>query len=155
LPGPGVPGLPAFAVDFLLDTTRAATNLVRNGVVRRFPDLKIILAHAGGFVPYAAERIAMTLALTNERSLTEALDDLRSFYFDTALSTPYALPSLLTFAQPGHVLYGSDWPYAPNSVVDLFTKQLDKYEMPSATRSGIVRDTGLALFPRLKAIESK
>ena len=31
LPAPGVPGLPPFTVDFLLDTTRAAANLVQNG----------------------------------------------------------------------------------------------------------------------------
>ncbi len=37
LPGPGVPGLPGFAVDFLLDATRAAMNLVWNGVIQRYP----------------------------------------------------------------------------------------------------------------------
>ncbi|MFF3876135.1 hypothetical protein [Streptomyces sp. NPDC001978] len=32
LPAPSVPGLPPFAADFLLDTTRAAANLVLHGV---------------------------------------------------------------------------------------------------------------------------
>lgn len=150
LPGPGVTGLPAFAVDFLLDTTRAATNLVRNGVLQRYPNLKIILAHAGGFVPYAAERIAMTLSFLTQRQLGDVLDDLRSFYFDTALSPPTALPSLLAFAQPDHVLFGSDWPYAPASVVDLFTGQLDQYELSSSVQSAIARDNALALLPRLR-----
>ncbi len=49
---------PAYA-DFLLDTTRAAISLVLNRVPRRYPDLKMILSHAGGFVPYAAHRWAM------------------------------------------------------------------------------------------------
>lgn len=146
LPGPDVPGIPPFAIDFLLDTTRAATNLVRNGVVQRFPNLKIILAHAGGFVPYAAERIAMTLSFVARRPLGDLLEDLRSFYFDTALSPPTALPSLLAFAQPDHVLFGSDWPYAPAPVVGLFTGQLDKYELPPQTQGAIARDSALALF---------
>lgn len=51
LPAPPVPGIPPFAVDFLLDTTRAAVNLVLQDVPRRFPNLKIILSHGGGFVP--------------------------------------------------------------------------------------------------------
>lgn len=149
LPGPGVPGVPAFAVDFLLDTTRAATNLVRNSVIERYPNLKIILAHAGGFVPYAAERIAMTVSFITQRSLTDVLADLRSFYFDTALSAPTALPSLLAFARPGHVLFGSDWPYAPASVVGLFTSQLDKYELTAQERAAITRDSAVAILPRL------
>jgi predicted TIM-barrel fold metal-dependent hydrolase len=149
LPGSGVPGLPAFAIDFLLDTTRAATNMVRNGMVQRYPNLKIILAHAGGFVPYAAERIAMTLSFTTQRPLTDILADLRSFYFDTALSTPTALPSLLAFAQPGHVLFGSDWPYAPSAVVGLFTGELDKYELSAMEQTAIARESAAAILPRL------
>ncbi|UXX96055.1 hypothetical protein N7U49_37235 [Streptomyces sp. AD2-2] len=42
------------------------------------------------------------------------LDDFRGLYWDTALSSgPTALPTLLAFARPGHILFGSDWPYAP------------------------------------------
>ena len=60
-----VPALPRAAgvkarnvVFILLDTTRAAFRLVRSGVVRRYPGVKIILSHAGGFVPYASHRLA-------------------------------------------------------------------------------------------------
>ena len=31
------------------------------------------------------------------------------------------------FAKPGHVLFGSDWPYAPAPAVAYFTGQLDAY----------------------------
>lgn len=56
------------------------------------------------------------------------MDAFRSFYFDTALSAgPSVLPSLLAFAKPGHVLYGSDFPYAPAAVGASFTAQLDDY----------------------------
>jgi predicted TIM-barrel fold metal-dependent hydrolase len=53
LPGPTVPGVPPFATDFLLDTTRAAYLLVRNGIRARYPKIRFIMSHAGGFVPYA------------------------------------------------------------------------------------------------------
>lgn len=58
LPGPALAGLPPFAVDFLLDTTRAAVNMARRGWLDRYPRLRIILSHGGGFLPYAAERVA-------------------------------------------------------------------------------------------------
>ena len=128
LPGPRVEGIPPFAADFLLDTTRAAYRLVANGVVRRYPALKMILSHAGGFVPYASHRLAAAITAAMQRAPFEVLEDFASFYFDTALSgSPAALPSLLAFAKPGHVLFGSDWPYAPSIAVSYFTGQLDAY----------------------------
>lgn len=156
LPGPPLAGVPSFAVDFLLDTTRAAVNLVRTGVVNRYPNLKIILAHAGGFVPYAAQRIAITVSFLTSRSVREVLSDLRTLYFDTALSSPSALPSLIAFAPPGHVLYGSDWPYAPTPVVEMFTRELDVYGGMSPTvLAQITRTNACALFPRLSRTQSE
>jgi hypothetical protein len=92
LPGPTVDGMPPFAADFLLDTTRAAWRLVQSGFVRRFARTKIILSHAGGFVPYASHRMTAVLAIMSGRSPADVLDDFASFYFDTALSgSPAAL----------------------------------------------------------------
>ena len=51
LPAPPVPGIPAFAADFMLDTTRTAISLVLSGAMEKFPGIKFVLAHAGGFVP--------------------------------------------------------------------------------------------------------
>jgi predicted TIM-barrel fold metal-dependent hydrolase len=157
LPGPVVEGIPPFAADFLLDTTRAAFQLVRNGIVRRFPNLKIILSHAGGFVPYASHRLAVALTAETQRSPLDLLDDLASFYFDTALSgSPAALPSLLAFAKPGHVLFGSDWPYAPDIAVSYFTAQLDAYDaLPRDGHAAVDRHNATALFPQLATAPTK
>ena len=151
LPGPAVPGIPPFAVDFLLDTTRAATNLVLRGVLGRYPRIRFILAHAGGFVPYASHRIATAITGTTGRNPREVLEDLSGFYFDTALSGgPAALPSLLAFAKPGHVLFGSDWPFAPAPAVTYFTGQLDRYpRLDDAGLAAINRGSALELFGRL------
>ena len=150
LPGPAIPGVPPFAADFLLDTTRAAFRLVQSGAVRRYPQLRIILSHAGGFLPYASHRLLVTLLAEGGRTPADILDDFQSFYFDTALSgSPAALPSLLAFAKPGHVLFGSDWPYAPEPVVSYFTGQLDGYEaLDAAGHAAIDRESAAALFAK-------
>ncbi|MGP4014893.1 amidohydrolase family protein [Saccharopolyspora sp. 5N708] len=151
-PGPAVPGVPPFSADFLLDTTRAALNLVRHGVVARLPRLRMILSHAGGFVPYAAHRMAsLTEGAAGHVVTRESfLRDLRTFYFDTALSAnPHTLPSLLSFADPARVLYGSDWPYARGDNSQYFTAQLDSYPLTETQRTAINRDNALALLPRL------
>lgn len=150
LPGPAVAGVPPFAADFLLDTTRAAYRLVQTGLVRRHRNLKIILSHAGGFVPYASHRLMAALLAEGGRAAADILADFQSFYFDTALSgSPAALPSLLAFAKPGHVLFGSDWPYAPAPAVSYFTGQLDAYDAVDADdHAAIDRGNAAALFPR-------
>jgi 6-methylsalicylate decarboxylase len=153
LPGPTVDGVLPFAADFLLDTSRAAYLLVRNGIRRRYPNIRFILSHAGGFVPYASYRMAMGITSDVGGSPADHLDDFASFYFDTALSSSAAaLPSLLAFAKPGHVTFGSDFPFAPVEAGQLFAAGLETYGgLDAAGRRAIDRDNALALFPRLGA----
>lgn len=150
LPGPAVDGVLPFAADFLLDTTRAAYLLVRNGIRRKYPNIRFILSHAGGFVPYASHRMAVSITSDTGASPTDCLEDFAGFYFDTALSSsPAALPSLLAFADPGHVLFGSDWPFAPLLASQLFAAGLENYPLDASTRAAIDHGNALALFPRL------
>src|SRR5262245_56735741 len=157
LPSGRVDGIPPFAADFLLDTTRAAFRIVQNGILRRYRSLKIILSHAGGFVPYASHRLAAALALETQRPPSEILEDFATFYFDTALSgSPAALPSLLAFAKPGHVLFGSDWPFAPSIAVSYFTGQLDACAALNAEgHAAIDRANAEALLPGFAAVHQE
>jgi len=144
-----LPGLPTFVADFLLDTTRAAIRLAASGTLDRCPDLKVILSHAGGFVPYAAYRISSAASPTGNP--IDGIAQLQKYYFDTALSgSPTALPSLLSFARPGRVLFGSDWPYAPDLAVGAFTGMYEGYAIDGAQRASIDRAAAEQLFPRLQ-----
>ncbi|MEK8174102.1 amidohydrolase family protein [Streptomyces sp. M19] len=49
---------PAPLADFVFDTTRTALNMVLGGVMSRYPNVKVILSHGGGFLPYAAYRFS-------------------------------------------------------------------------------------------------
>jgi aminocarboxymuconate-semialdehyde decarboxylase len=156
------PGLPKIShasgvagplVDYPFDTTRSATQLVLNGVVNRYPKARIILSHAGGFLPYISHRIAeLSYVFRPEVPRpSEILADLQRFYFDTALSSsPAALPSLIAFAGRERILYGSDFPYAPEPVGAAFNKKLDVYEgLSDDEQSAIAYRNALPLFPRL------
>ena len=144
-----VPGVPAFVADFLLDTTRAAISLTRSGTLERCPDVKVILSHAGGFVPYAAYRIA--IASSAGGNPLEGIARLKRFYFDTALSSsPTALPSLLAFAERERVLFGSDFPYAPAGAVAAFSRLYESVPLSDVQRVSIDRGAAEGLFPRLR-----
>jgi 6-methylsalicylate decarboxylase len=152
LPGPAIPGNTAWATDFMLDTTRAAYLLVRNEIRQRYPGIRFLLSHAGGFVPYTSHRMAMAIFAESGRDPSDILADFAGFYFDTALSsTSAALPSLLAFAEPGHITFGSDFPFAPLAASQYFAAGLETYDgLDAAARQAIDRDNALGLFPRLR-----
>jgi aminocarboxymuconate-semialdehyde decarboxylase len=156
---PGQPPLPIVAgvagplVDYPFDTTRTAVQLVLNGIVDRYPGARIILAPAGGFLPYASHRFA-ALARVFRPDAAKPADILASFqrfYFDTALSSgPAAMPSLKAFAGSGRILFGSDFPYAPAGVAASFTAKLDTYDgLTVDEHRAINHGNARTLFPRL------
>ena len=162
LPAEPVPGVPTFAADFLLDTTRTALSLIMSGAMQRYPHIRFILAHAGGFLPYIAYRAVLAqvnaepkrkqaqLMLRRKHAIETYLEPIKQFWFDVALSsTPAALPSLLEVADPSRVLYGSDFPFAPAPAVTVMRKEFEGSDVKRATRRRIDRGNAEALFPRL------
>jgi predicted TIM-barrel fold metal-dependent hydrolase len=145
-------GLPSPLLDYPYDTTRTAIHMVANGVMSRHTRMKVILSHGGGFVPFAAYRLAGAALFNPGTTADGIIADLKRFYFDTALSaTPTALPSLLAFADPARITFGSDFPFAPNSGHQ-FTETLDAYPMDEKLRHAINRGNAEKLFPRLAAL---
>jgi 6-methylsalicylate decarboxylase len=145
-------GTPAPMADYVFDTTRTALNMVLNGVMGRYTNMKVILSHGGGFLPFAAYRFSgLRTMLDMSASPESAIVDLKRFYFDTALAaSPSALPSLLAFAEPGHLLYGSDWPFANETAGTYFNGFLEEYEgFTDGQAFAIERGSAEVLFPRL------
>ena len=139
--------------DYPHETTRTAMDLILTGTKRANPDCKIILSHAGGTLPYLIGRVsnifqyAYTELNTNKAQIEE---DAKSFYFDLALSgTPNVLDILKDWAPHDHILFGSDFPYAPrNTIVDI-SRDFDEYGIDETLRRKICYENAWKLFPRL------
>ncbi|GAA0846266.1 MULTISPECIES: amidohydrolase family protein [Burkholderiaceae] len=143
-------GLPSPLLDYPFDTTRTAVHMVANGVMSRHTRIKVILSHGGGFLPYAAYRFTGAAQFNPGVTPEGIMTDMKRFYFDTALSsTPTALPSLLAFADPTHITFGSDFPFAPSS--HQFNAALDAWPLDEKLRYAINRGNAEKLFPRLAA----
>jgi predicted TIM-barrel fold metal-dependent hydrolase len=107
---------PGFLVELPCDTTRAAVNLILSGTTETYPRIRWILAHAGGFLPYIAWRLALADKLLGYAAKMPlgVLTYVRRFYYETALSaSPYAMAALRALDEPSHILSGSDYPFAP------------------------------------------
>lgn len=104
---------------FTFDTSLAAAKLIFSGVVERFPQIKWVLCHAGGTLPYLAERLDRGYEAFKEcrenidRSPSEYLKD---FYFDTVNFDPQAMQLAVDFAGPDQILAGSDYPHQIGSL---------------------------------------
>src|SRR5262245_11351930 len=155
-PGATVPKLtlPWGMVEFVADTSRAVSNLLFNGVLERYPDIRFIVSHAGGFVPYIAMRMALVgdhIPGMKDNIPKGTLHYLKNLYYDTTLSTSeQVLAALGQFVPKDRVLFGSDYPLVPEEVVKLERTMLESSRvLDDATRKAIDRDSALALFPRL------
>ncbi len=144
--------MPGFLMEFLCDTTRAACNLMFSGTLEKYPQIRWILAHAGGFVPYIPWRLSLANLLPHlsEKAPQGVLTYLKRFYFDTALSpSPAVIDALHHLVDPSHILFGSDFPFAPAPVTAMQIQELKNSVHLGETGLKLVdRENALRLFPR-------
>ena len=167
-PGPvpalSEPAMPGPILDFPHETTRAAVSMIIGNDVHDYPNVKIILSHAGGTLPYMVTRVAYQVgggSFIKNKSAEDFLDEARKFYFDLALSAyegPFDL--LRNFAKRGHITFGSDFPFAKAENIrgqveflNGITKELDRTAGKEGGAKGegweVRRGNALRLFPRL------
>ena len=111
-------------VGFLMDTTLAAAHLVFSGVPERFPNIKWVLGHLGGAVPYMAERFDRGFHAFSEcrANITRPPSEyLKTWYYDTVNFDRNALELAIKFAGVDHILAGSDYPHQIGSIPSMLT----------------------------------
>jgi aminocarboxymuconate-semialdehyde decarboxylase len=97
-----------------LDTTVMVANLMFSGRLDELPDLKIVLAHGGGFLPYQIGRLAHGHQVRDEANKitkTSPKQLLKRFYFDSLVFDPEALRYLIDLVGSDHICIGTDAPF--------------------------------------------
>jgi aminocarboxymuconate-semialdehyde decarboxylase len=97
-----------------LDSTVAVGYLVFDGVLERFPKLKIVVAHGGGYVShYPARMDHVWGAREDARTVLKKKprQSLAKLYFDTIVFDPEQLRHLVNLWGVDHIVVGTDYPY--------------------------------------------
>lgn len=97
-----------------LDTTVMLANLMFSGRLDELPDLKLVLAHGGGFAPYQIGRLVHGHAVRSEASgisKSSPKQLLKRIYFDSLVFEPQALRYLIDLVGADHVCIGTDAPF--------------------------------------------
>jgi predicted TIM-barrel fold metal-dependent hydrolase len=143
-------GAPPSVVEYVFDTTRAIVNLVFTGTLKRNPDLRLIVAHGGGTVPFLAQRISILEGHRKAPEVAGVIPILRALYYEIASTTSrYALRSLQELADPTHILWGSDLPFVYGKRLQEEVDHWEEYDGFSADdRMAVEELNALQLFPR-------
>ena len=97
-----------YSLHFIVEETIAVVGLLNSNVFTDFPDLKILVSHGGGAVPYQLGRFeAQRLRVPGGERFSEAI---RKLYFDTVLYTRDALELLIRTVGTDHCLFGAECP---------------------------------------------
>jgi aminocarboxymuconate-semialdehyde decarboxylase len=99
----------------LIDSTLAVSRLILSGVLDRHPQLRLVLVHGGGFLPFQVNRFdgGHRLPGLNQKRLDREHPSqyLKDLYFDTVALSAESIRFLDSVVGSSRILLGSDYPF--------------------------------------------
>jgi len=121
--------------------------LVVSGIFKEFPDIKIIMHHAGAMIPFNTGRVHYTLNLypLPYKGLSQ---DFHKFYVDTAIyGNTTGLMDSYAFFGPERMLYGTDAPLGPKwGMIEGTIESIDRMSIPEEEKRMIFKQNALDMF---------
>ena len=135
-------------VGFMFDTTLAVARMCYDGMFRDFPDIRWIVGHLGGAVPYLMERMD-----NGYRDFVECrakIDELPSvylkrLYYDTVNFNPHMLMMVRDMIGSNHMVMGSDYPHLLGSI-DRAVSSIENLDVAEAEKQRIFEGTALSIL---------
>lgn len=135
-------------IGFEVDLSVAVVRLVMGGVLERYPDLKFIVSHLGGTIPYLAERIQNCYEAYPECQVNisrPAKEYLKDFYYDTVSFFEPALMCAYAFVGAEHLVLGSDYPHVIGDIGEAITS-IEGLDIPTEEKERIFSGNMLRLM---------
>jgi len=135
-------------VGFMFDTTLAVARMCFDGMFRDFPNIRWIVAHLGGAIPYLMERLD-----NGWRDFVECrakIDELPStylkrLYYDTVNFNPHMLMMVRDMMGADHMVMGSDYPHLLGSI-ERAVSSIEGLDIPHEEKRRIFEGTALSIL---------
>jgi aminocarboxymuconate-semialdehyde decarboxylase len=109
----------AFMVGQPYEEALAMSSLVYEGILDKFPGLKILVAHGGGYLPYYAGRQdnAQRAGRDGGTLKGDFSSYIRKFYYETVIFNPDMLDFLSTKVSTKNIVMGTDYPFGEKNPI--------------------------------------
>jgi aminocarboxymuconate-semialdehyde decarboxylase len=135
-------------IAFTFDTSLAVARMAYEGMFRDFPNIKWILGHAGGAIPWLMERIDNGYRdFPENQQKIDVLPSvyLKQLYYDTVTFSPHTLNMLRNLIGADHMLMGSDFPHLLGAI-DRAVPSITSLSIPEREKEQILGGSALAIL---------
>tara|TARA_B100000959_G_scaffold28819_1_gene27764 strand:- start:3739 stop:4746 length:1008 start_codon:yes stop_codon:yes gene_type:complete len=112
-----------YSLRFINEETTAVFGLINSNVLKDFPNLKIVISHGGGAMPYQLGRFQAGSMRREEGD--RFIDGMHKLYFDTVLYTKDAIELLLKVVGPERALFGAECPGVGSKIDPATGREMD------------------------------
>ena len=135
-------------IGFPFDTSLAVARMCYDGMFADFPDIRWIIGHLGGAVPYLMER--MDNGYRDFPECRAHIDQVPSFYlkrlyYDTVSFSPHTLMMVRNMVGAEHMVMGSDYPHLLGSI-DRAVSSIEGLDIRDEEKEGIFSTTALKIL---------
>ena len=135
-------------VGFPFDTTLAVARMCFAGMLRELPNIRWIIGHLGGAIPYLMERLD-----SGYRDFAECrvnIDQppstyLKKLYYDTVTFNAHNLRLAHDMVGTDHMVMGSDYPHLLGSI-ERSVSSIEELEIPEHEKQAIFSGTALSIL---------
>jgi aminocarboxymuconate-semialdehyde decarboxylase len=135
-------------IGFPFDTSLAVARMCYDGMFAEFPELRWIVGHLGGAVPYLMER--MDNGFRDFPECRAKIDQLPSFYlkqlyYDTVSFSPHTLTMVRNMVGANHMVMGSDYPHLLGSI-ERAVPSIEGLDITAEEKQQILAGTALKIL---------
>lgn len=140
---------------YVFDTSLAALKLILSGVFEKYPNLKVIIPHAGGTLPYLVNRIdyQSTLVKDSKKNISANPSEyIKKLYMDTVSLSSSTLKLAYDLVGEDRILFATDYPFVDMNIsIDV----VNELEVSDKVKNKIFHENANKLFKLDNFIERR
>jgi aminocarboxymuconate-semialdehyde decarboxylase len=136
-------------IGFPVETSIAIARLVLSGVLQRYPDIKLLVAHAGGVLPYLAARLDVSWRGDDEAQKRLAVapsEALSGLWLDSVVYHRRALFAAEDLVGKDKILFGTDHPFFKDKPKDIYATVAEAFADDASLLDAVAGQNAISFF---------